>query len=324
MWASAAANMRTYLLLKERAAAFRADPEVQAALAASRVAELAVADARPGRDVSPTCSPTARAFEDFDVEAAAAARVRLRARSTSSRVEHLLGARDDASVAGVDSSTQSCKVVIRDAGTGALVRRAGRRTRTAPRWTREAWWRRADRRVDAGRRAGRRGRDRRSARSSTAWSAWTRPARWSARRCCGTTPGRPRAAADLVGELRRPAAWADAIGSVPVASFTVTKLRWLADARAGRRRAHGRGLPAARLADLAPARVGDRGRVDHRPQRRQRHRLLVAATGAYRPDLLDAGPGPVRAVPGVLGPADSPAYGVSRYGRRGHARPGRR
>ena len=33
---SAAANMRTYLLLKERAAAFRADPEVQAALRAGR------------------------------------------------------------------------------------------------------------------------------------------------------------------------------------------------------------------------------------------------------------------------------------------------
>ena len=33
VWVSAAANMRTYLLLKERAAAFRADPEVQEALA---------------------------------------------------------------------------------------------------------------------------------------------------------------------------------------------------------------------------------------------------------------------------------------------------
>ena len=42
VWASAAANMRTYLLLRERAAAFRADPEVQEALAASRVPELAV------------------------------------------------------------------------------------------------------------------------------------------------------------------------------------------------------------------------------------------------------------------------------------------
>ncbi|HEY0869468.1 MAG TPA: xylose isomerase, partial [Acidothermaceae bacterium] len=40
VWASAAANMRTYLLLKERAAAFRADPEVQSALVAARVGEL--------------------------------------------------------------------------------------------------------------------------------------------------------------------------------------------------------------------------------------------------------------------------------------------
>ena len=51
VWASAAANMRTYLILKERARAFRADPEVQEALAASRVDELADADARARRDV---------------------------------------------------------------------------------------------------------------------------------------------------------------------------------------------------------------------------------------------------------------------------------
>ena len=37
---SAAANMRTYLILKQRAAEFRADPEVQEALAAAKVAEL--------------------------------------------------------------------------------------------------------------------------------------------------------------------------------------------------------------------------------------------------------------------------------------------
>src|SRR5215813_12277463 len=40
VWAAAAANMRMYLLLKERAQAFRADPEVAEALAASRVPEL--------------------------------------------------------------------------------------------------------------------------------------------------------------------------------------------------------------------------------------------------------------------------------------------
>jgi xylulokinase len=37
------------------------------------------------------------------------------------------------------------------------------------------------------------------------------------------------AARDLVDELGGPAAWADAVGSVPVASFTVTKLRWMAE-----------------------------------------------------------------------------------------------
>lgn len=50
VWDSAAANMRTYLLLKERAAAFRADPEVQEALAAARVDELD-ADPQPRRDL---------------------------------------------------------------------------------------------------------------------------------------------------------------------------------------------------------------------------------------------------------------------------------
>ncbi len=58
VWASAAANMRTYLLLKERAAAFRADPEVREALAASRVADLRTPTLAPARR-TPTCSPTA-------------------------------------------------------------------------------------------------------------------------------------------------------------------------------------------------------------------------------------------------------------------------
>jgi xylulokinase len=38
-----------------------------------------------------------------------------------------------------------------------------------------------------------------------------------------------RAAADLVAELGGPAWWAEQTGSVPTASFTVTKLRWLAE-----------------------------------------------------------------------------------------------
>ena len=48
VWASAAACMRNYLILREKARAFRADPEVQAALAASRVPELGTPTLAPG------------------------------------------------------------------------------------------------------------------------------------------------------------------------------------------------------------------------------------------------------------------------------------
>ena len=56
VWVTAAANMRTYLILKERAAAFRADPEVQAALKAARVDQLAV----PTMDAGETARVAAR------------------------------------------------------------------------------------------------------------------------------------------------------------------------------------------------------------------------------------------------------------------------
>ncbi|NYH52345.1 xylose isomerase [Nocardiopsis arvandica] len=50
VWESAAACMRNYLILKEKARAFRADPEVAEALAASRVPELS--ESTLGRDES--------------------------------------------------------------------------------------------------------------------------------------------------------------------------------------------------------------------------------------------------------------------------------
>ena len=67
VWASAAANMRTYLLLKERAAAYRADPEVQAALATSRVAELSQPTLNPGETAADLLADRS-AFEDFDAD----------------------------------------------------------------------------------------------------------------------------------------------------------------------------------------------------------------------------------------------------------------
>jgi len=65
VWASAAANMATYLLLKQRARAFRDDPEVQAALVASRVAELAVPTLAAGESYEQLLADRS-AFEDFD------------------------------------------------------------------------------------------------------------------------------------------------------------------------------------------------------------------------------------------------------------------
>ena len=140
VWASAAANMRTYLLLKERAAAFRADPEVQEALAASRVAELAQPTLAAGETYDrPARRPLARSRTSTPTPRGA--RATASARSTSSRSSTCSApaepARPMALVAGVDSSTQSCKVVIRDADTGALVRdgraRAPGRHRGRPR-----------------------------------------------------------------------------------------------------------------------------------------------------------------------------------------------
>ncbi len=91
VWASAAANMTTYLLLKERAAAFRADPEVQAALAASGVPDLNTPTLNPGETAADLRNDTS-AFEDFDVETAAARGFGF-VHLNQLALEHLVGAR---------------------------------------------------------------------------------------------------------------------------------------------------------------------------------------------------------------------------------------
>ncbi|HYN72891.1 MAG TPA: xylose isomerase [Nakamurella sp.] len=65
VWASVRANMSTYLLLKERALAFRADPEVQQAMAASGLTELAQPTLAAGESVADLLADRS-AFEDFD------------------------------------------------------------------------------------------------------------------------------------------------------------------------------------------------------------------------------------------------------------------
>ena len=129
-------------------------------------------------------------------------------------------------VAGVDSSTQSCKIVIRDADTGTLVRH-GRAphpddTEVSP----ELWWIALQSATEA---AG--GIDGVAALSIAGQQhgmvcldedgAVVRDALlWNDTRSA-------RAADELVRELGA-LAWAERVGTVPVASITITKLRWLA------------------------------------------------------------------------------------------------
>jgi xylose isomerase len=91
VWASAAANMRTYLLLKERAQAFRADPEVRAALEASRVGELSVPTLSDGESYADLLADRG-AFEDFDADTHGERGYAFVALNQLA-IEHLLGAR---------------------------------------------------------------------------------------------------------------------------------------------------------------------------------------------------------------------------------------
>jgi xylose isomerase len=92
VWDSAAANMRMYLLLKERAAAFRADPEVQEALAASRVDGVKTPTLNPGESYADLLADRS-AYEDFDTESYFNGKGFGFVRLNQLAVEHLMGAR---------------------------------------------------------------------------------------------------------------------------------------------------------------------------------------------------------------------------------------
>lgn len=213
-------------------------------------------------------------------------------------------------VAGVDSSTQACKVVIRDAETGELIR-AGRASHPDGTEVDPAAWSRA---LDAAV-ASAGGLADVAALSVAAQQhgmvclddngAVVRPALlWNDTR---SAPD----AAELVDELghgrsdRGARAWADAVGSVPVAAFTVAKVRWLATHEpASIERAAAVCLPHDWLTwqiggtrDITTLRT-DRGDASGTG-------YWSPATGAYRLDLLNRAGGKDLAVPAVLGPADS-------------------
>jgi xylulokinase len=212
-------------------------------------------------------------------------------------------------VAGVDSSTQSSKIVIRDAESGALVRTGSARHPDGTEIDPQVWWQALQAAVtDAG------GLDDVDALAVGAQqhgmvcldgdgSVVRDALLWNDTRSAA-------AAADLVAELPGGAQqWADDTGSVPLASFTVTKLRWLAEHEPDNAaRAAAVCLPhdwltwrlrgSSDIGELTTDR-GDASGTGYWSPRDE----------TYRAELLELAMGRVPGLPQVLGPAQSP--GVS-------------
>ncbi len=214
-------------------------------------------------------------------------------------------------VAGIDSSTQSCKVVVLDGDTGALLRegRAGHPegTEVDP----AAWEAALDEAIRA---AG--GLDDVDALAVGGQQhgmvcldesgAVVRPALlWNDTRSAD-------AATDLIAELGGPSAWTAAVGSVPVASLTVTKLRWLRDHEP---EAAARTAAVCLPHDWLTWRLSGSSSLDELVTDRSDASgtgYWSPGSGDYRTDLLERALGHVPLLPRVLGPTE--AAGRTRAG----------
>ena len=205
VWASAAANMRTYLLLKERARGLPRRP--RGAGGAGRQPGGRAARRPPWATGETYDGPARRPLgvRGLRRRRGGAARLRLRPLNQLA-VEHLLGAALTWLPWSPGSTPRPSRARSSSATreTGALVRAGrARRTRTAPRSTRTPGGRRSSAAVaQAG------GLDDVAAVAVGGQQHGMvclddARRRSCARRCCGTTPARAGAAADLIAELRR-------------------------------------------------------------------------------------------------------------------------
>ena len=212
-------------------------------------------------------------------------------------------------VAGVDSSTQSVKVVVRDAETGELIREARAPHPEGTEVNPHAWWEALNSILPqalegvsalsvAGQQHGMVALDSEQevVRDALLWND-TRSA---------------QAAEDLVLDLGGPAEWAQAVGSVPVAAFTVSKLRWMAQHEPeNAKRTHSVVLPHDYLTWLLTGKSGDpttdRGDASGTG-------YWSPVTGLYRQDLVKLAIGHELALPRVASPSESvgSAIGVGR------------
>jgi len=202
-------------------------------------------------------------------------------------------------VAGVDSSTQSTKVLLCQADDGAIVGQASAPHPDGTECDPELWW-------DALAKAGAGLLDRADAIGVAAQQHGMvvidetgqviRPALlWNDVRSA------PQAR-ELITELGGPRQWARQTGSVPTASFTVTKLRWLAEhePEAAARTAQVL-LPhdwlTWRLADRLAEPTTDRGDASGTG-------YFSPATGRWRPELAQAALGRPVGLPRLAAPAE--------------------
>ncbi|MBM6401879.1 xylulokinase [Phycicoccus sonneratiae] len=206
-------------------------------------------------------------------------------------------------VAGVDTSTQSCKVAVCDAETGEVVR-LGRGTHPDATEVDPAhWWRAWEEATAGGLLDGVSalavGGQQHGMVLLDEADEVVRPALlWNDTRSAGT-------ARDLVDELGGAQAWADAVGIVPLAAITAAKVRWVRDHEpASMDRAArvvlphdwltGRILAAGGGFDGWTTDAGDASGTGY----------FSAATREYRPDLLRMAAGRDLDVPRVAGPAE--------------------
>jgi xylose isomerase len=91
VWVSAAACMRTYLILQAKAKAWRADPEVRQALADAGVPDLSRPTLAAGETLADFLSDRS-AYEDFDADAAGQRAVNIE-RLDQLALDHIFGVR---------------------------------------------------------------------------------------------------------------------------------------------------------------------------------------------------------------------------------------
>ncbi|MDP9937749.1 xylulokinase [Paenarthrobacter nicotinovorans] len=219
-------------------------------------------------------------------------------------------------VAGIDSSTQSCKVVIRDSATGTLVRQGRASHPEGTEIHPDHWWTALQEAIAAagglddvdavsvgGQQHGMVCLDESGnvVRPALLWND-TRSAQDAEELIRNAGQGDPAAGASY---------WAGSTGTVPVASLTATKLRWLArnepenaqrtaavclphDWLSWRLAGHGPGTGPASLELLRTDRSDASGTG-----------YFSATSGEYLPDVLESTLGHLPVLPGVVGPLET-------------------